>query len=257
MTNDMQTTQQQSTEQKALSFGGRLKSAREAMGLDSKDAAAQLRLNEKFILMMEKESFPADLPPTFIKGYLRSYGKLVRLSDQEIHEAITQLKIKSPSDMSNPAASRVTHTPPVTSGNYFMQFFTYLIIITLVALVGMWWYNHPTETTSNIDIPSLTTGPQIPVPAAAPLTTSSASTPTSSLPSPQWLTSPPLPTTTTADNNVRVRGPAAAGAAIRTAPNPAVRRARAVDNRTGEVISAPAEETEVITTDTDTDPYTE
>ena len=30
----------------------------------------------------------------------------------------------------------------VTSGNYFMQLFTYLIVLTMVGLVGTWWYRH-------------------------------------------------------------------------------------------------------------------
>lgn len=140
MTND-HTSFQATEKNQSSSFGARLKAAREALGFESKDVAAQLRLNEKVILMMEKEKYPTDLPVTFIRGYIRAYGKLLQIPEHEVKTALENI------------AHKPNHTPPliltpmaieesVSSGNYFMQFFTYLIVITLIALVGMWWYNH-------------------------------------------------------------------------------------------------------------------
>lgn len=138
MTNE--TPQTHTTEYKPVPFGTRLKSAREAMGLERKDAAAQLRLAEKVIVMMEKDRYPTDLPVTFIRGYIRAYGKLLQIPEYEIKKAIEPIKPKpTPQD---PALSVPRPSVPVTSGNYFMQFFTYLIILTLAGLVGMWWYTH-------------------------------------------------------------------------------------------------------------------
>lgn len=139
MTNEIQ--QSSPTDTKTIPFGNRLKSARESLGFDRKDVAAQLRLNEKIIIMMEKDRYPADLPVTFIRGYLRAYGKLLQIPEYEIKKAIEPIKPK-PNLLSAPTS--FTTPPPVTSGNYFMQFFTYLIVFTLVGLVGMWWYSHST-----------------------------------------------------------------------------------------------------------------
>lgn len=139
MTNETQQTNAPETKQ-PIPFGGRLKTAREALGLDRKDAAAQLRLNEKIIIMMEKDRYPSDLPVTFIRGYIRAYGKLLQIPEYEIKKAIEPIKQKP------------THHEPLTpleqspqSGGYFMQFFTYLVMFTLVGLVGVWWYTHPTQ----------------------------------------------------------------------------------------------------------------
>lgn len=152
-----ETQDNNTTEHNSSQFGARLKSAREALGLEAKDAAAQLRLNERVILMMEKNNFPADMPITFIRGYLRSYGKLLQLSDHEIKQALEPIKPKATVPSLELLASQ---KPAVTSGNYFMQLFTYMIIFTLLSLVGIWWYSHTNSTdtqtadNSSISIPS-------------------------------------------------------------------------------------------------------
>ncbi|SRR5579883_839040 len=139
MTNEIQQTAMPEHKQPAL-FGARLKSAREALGLDPKEAAAQLRLNEDIIVMMEKDKYPSDLPPIFITGYLRAYGKLLQISPQEIEKAVEPYRHLAPPPQT--PLNKPTLSAPVTSGNYFMQFFTYLIVFTMLGLVGMWWYTH-------------------------------------------------------------------------------------------------------------------
>lgn len=138
MTNE--TVQQfDAKEQKqTLPFGAKLKAARETLGLDRKDVASQLRLSEKVILMMEKDRYPSDLPVTFIRGYLRAYAKYLQIPDYEIKKAVDPIKPKA----HTPDSPHLLQPLPVNSKNYFMQFFTYIIFITMVGLVGSWWYTH-------------------------------------------------------------------------------------------------------------------
>lgn len=132
-------------ENQQQSFGTRLKLAREATGLEFKEIAAQLHLNEKFIHMMEKETYPADLPPTFIRGYLRSYAKLLEIPENEVKEAIEAMNHHSyhPSLLLKPFA-------PITSDNYFIKFFTYFIILTIIGLAGAGWYTRNTQIPTTI-----------------------------------------------------------------------------------------------------------
>lgn len=133
-----------------IPFGMRLKNAREEMGIEPKEVAAQLRLNEQIIHMLEKDRFPADLPPTFIRGYMRAYGKLLQLPESEIKKAVETIKHR-PIPQQPLSTFKQSSVEPVTSGNYFMQFFTYLILFTLLGLVGMWWYTHSTATKETND----------------------------------------------------------------------------------------------------------
>src|SRR5437868_7751072 len=95
MTNENQSSNTtNTTEHKPTPFGSRLQSTREALGLERKEAAMQLRLNEKVIIMMEKDRYLIDLPVTFIRGYLRSYASLLKIPEHEVKKALEQIKAK-------------------------------------------------------------------------------------------------------------------------------------------------------------------
>jgi cytoskeleton protein RodZ len=164
-----------------IAFGARLKSAREAMHQETKDVAAQLRLNERIILMLESGQYDDELPLTFLKGYIRSYGKLLQLSDDEIKQVLEPLQpvVKHLDPALLPPAAG-----DITSRNYRMQLASAIIGLTVVGLVGTWWHNHTTSSSA----PLLTA---IPVPTAPtvainpPLAAPTAPTqPTMTLPTP-------------------------------------------------------------------------
>jgi cytoskeleton protein RodZ len=144
MTDETPTIEITPPEVKQGSFSKRLRTAREAMGWERKDVARQLHLNEKIIMMMESDRYPADLCTTFIRGYLRSYGKLLQIPDYEIRQAIEPIKPVIP------AVSPVTLSIPLESTNYLMQAFTYLILLTLIGLVAVWWHTHSLSPLANL-----------------------------------------------------------------------------------------------------------
>jgi len=124
---------------KNISFGTRLKNAREAMNLERKDVAAQLRLNEKFLVMMEKDRFAPDLPLTFVRGYLKTYAKFLQIPEYETKKALDSLKPRPGTQ----DGMTLKNLSPIHSGGYAMKTFSYLVVFTVVGLAGAWWYNHP------------------------------------------------------------------------------------------------------------------
>lgn len=69
-----------------LSFlpGQRLKKAREVRGLTVDQVAKELHLSVRFVNFMEADSYK-DLPePAFVRGYMRRYAQLVKLSPDDI-----------------------------------------------------------------------------------------------------------------------------------------------------------------------------
>ncbi len=124
----------------AATFGARLQSAREALGMDRKEIAAKLRLNEKIIVMMETEQYPPDLPITFIRGYLRAYGKILEMTETEMHTALAQLQVQPR------GTTRVPNTTvpilPASQDKYVVRLFSLLALSAVIGLTGVWWYSH-------------------------------------------------------------------------------------------------------------------
>lgn len=158
------------------SFGARLKSAREALGMERKEIASQLRLHEKIIVMIENGEFKTDIPMTFIRGYIRSYSKLVGLPEKELHDAMESMKPKQePSEeelyqasaqnrlnLSGPS-SMTDQSMPFNTDNIFMKLFTLILLITVIGLAGIWWHSKSTPNhKSSITIGNATIATPLP-----------------------------------------------------------------------------------------------
>lgn len=139
-------TDQQATVdmQNSLTFGQRLISCREALGLDRKEAASQLRLPERIIIMLESDEIEPNLPTTFLRGYIRSYGKFLAISEQEVQAALAMLAPQPASHEAANVAATETPTRATAAGetsarlaNLFLGMFKYLIGFALIVLIGV------------------------------------------------------------------------------------------------------------------------
>ena len=200
---------------KHASYGARLKSAREALGIDRKEIAAQLRLPELTIIMIESGEFKTDLPLTFIRGYIRNYSRLMEIPEKELNDALELFNPK-PADSESehsalPATAQVTVAGPastirrrgipVSISNLFMRLFNYLLAITLIGLVAIWWHTHKTTPpTSNIltDIQQTPASPPAKISPDANIHTPAIiqTSQTSAPPAPTVVTAAKPPTTT-------------------------------------------------------------
>ncbi len=128
------------------SWGARFKSAREAMHLTEKEAGARLHLKPYLITIIETERFENGPPAIFMRGYIRSYGKLLNLSEKEIAQALTQL------NLANPATSAPISAIQTQSIQYGSNvgWSTSLVVIVLIGLVGMWWHTHSRTSTKEM-----------------------------------------------------------------------------------------------------------
>ncbi len=68
----------------ALSTGVRLRNAREQLGLSQQAVAERLCLKVSTVRDIEEDKAPADLASTFLRGYIRSYAKLVHIPEDEL-----------------------------------------------------------------------------------------------------------------------------------------------------------------------------
>jgi len=75
-------------------LGRFLQEAREARGIDLRDAAQQTRISINYLKALENEDF-AKLPgEVFVKGFLKNYGRFLNLDDAELMKRYADLKPK-------------------------------------------------------------------------------------------------------------------------------------------------------------------
>jgi|GEM_PF-6350151 len=123
-----------------IGIGARLKATRETLRLSEKEAAARLNLSTKLITIMETENFTAGPPATFMRGYLRSYGRLLNFNENEINIAIGQVNLVLPSTLTTTQPTQKQETPKL---DRYLSWSGYLVIALLFGLVVIWWAAHP------------------------------------------------------------------------------------------------------------------
>ncbi len=124
---------------KKTGLGAHLKFAREAMRLTEKEAAARLHLNVNIITLIENENFAGGPPATFMRGYLRSYARLLNLSENEITLTLKDLESSMPSSLTS---APVQQLKPAKDDERYFHWLTYVIVLVLLILVSVWWSSH-------------------------------------------------------------------------------------------------------------------
>ena len=123
------------------STGERLRSAREQMGLTQQNVAERLCLKLSTVRDLEEDKAPADLASTFLRGYIRSYARLVHVPEEELLPM-----------MAKQAPVRAAKVEPMQSYSLgkrrkkrdgWLMIFTWLVLFVVVGLTGAWWWqNH-------------------------------------------------------------------------------------------------------------------
>ncbi len=117
--------------------GGRLRSAREAKGLSISEVAETLKLGAGQVEALENNHWQALPGPTFIRGFVRNYGRLVGLDPEQLMQELNAtLDIKRP-DLVLPESTHVDMPEPVgrvQKRDYALPFFG-LVLVVLAVLV--------------------------------------------------------------------------------------------------------------------------
>jgi transcriptional regulator with XRE-family HTH domain len=73
-------------------LGQYLRSAREARGIDLHDAAQQTRIGIAYLKALEEEDFSKLPGEVFVKGFLKNYGKFLRLDEAQVLKKYGELR---------------------------------------------------------------------------------------------------------------------------------------------------------------------
>ncbi|CAN5412483.1 hypothetical protein BH10PSE19_BH10PSE19_04170 [soil metagenome] len=145
--------------------GWQLRTAREAAQIGIGDVARQLRLSVDMIASIERDDYSHMAGLTFIRGYLRSYSRLLNLSPDEILIAFDRLGIpeKVPQIPLNIYGAKQT-----VLNESAIRSIGYAVFAGIVILVAVWWHSqgsNPAPVPAVKNAPTATTNTAAPVAA--------------------------------------------------------------------------------------------
>lgn len=143
------------------SIGARLKRAREELRLTITDIARQLRLTEERIVALEGDNYENMPGLTFVKGYLRSYARLVNLPSDELILDFDRLNLMPETK----TLLLSSHYQPVLLSNKSLRWLVYLISAGLLILAITWWSSSANNDATNLNSTELKRQPVKNMPA--------------------------------------------------------------------------------------------
>ncbi|MBJ3815670.1 cytoskeleton protein RodZ [Shimwellia pseudoproteus] len=128
----------------AQTTGERLRQAREKLGLSQQVVAERLCLKVSTVRDIEEDKAPAELASTFLRGYIRSYARLVHVPEDELLPM-----------MAKQAPLKAAKVQPMQSFSLgkrrkkrdgWLMSITWLVLFVVVGLTGAWWWqNHKAQ----------------------------------------------------------------------------------------------------------------
>ena len=128
------------TETTEISFGDKLRQTREALNLSLEDVAKAISLRPSILAKLENNEFvQKNVPSTFLRGYVRSYAKFLRIPDAEWTHLTFGEAHKN--DLSkNTRATRSVNQ--YSSHSRWVGTLTTIILLAAVGMTGLWWWQN-------------------------------------------------------------------------------------------------------------------
>ena len=128
------------TETTEISFGDKLRQTREALNLSLEDVAKAISLRPNILAKLENNEFvQKDVPSTFLRGYVRSYAKFLRIPDAEWAHLTFGEAHKN--DLSKNARA-MRSVNEYSSHSRWVGTLTTIILLAAVGMTGLWWWQN-------------------------------------------------------------------------------------------------------------------
>ncbi|OOF35717.1 RodZ domain-containing protein [Rodentibacter heidelbergensis] len=134
-------TQAEKIETKAeqfISVGEQFRQAREALNLSLEDVSKQITLRPAILKQIENNEFiQKNVPAIFMKGYVRSYGKFLRLPENLWADLSFGDDEKNDLDKNARATRSVNQ---YASHSRWVGYLTALVLLIALSMTGLWWW---------------------------------------------------------------------------------------------------------------------
>ena len=126
------------TIEQELSPGEIFRQARENLNLSLEDVAKEIALRPSILQQLENNEFiQKSTPAIFVKGYVRSYAKFLRLPDS-VWESITFAE-NDKNDLSKNARS-TREVNQYSSHSRWVGRLSIIVLILVLGMTGLWWW---------------------------------------------------------------------------------------------------------------------
>ncbi|MDX7999814.1 cytoskeleton protein RodZ [Xenorhabdus sp. Reich] len=127
-------------EEANLTAGQILRQAREKLELSQQIVADRLCLKLSTVRDIEEDNVPSNIAPTFFRGYIRAYAKLVQVPESVI---LSTLDEQMPAKMikTSPMQSFSAGKKRKKRDGWLMKL-TWVVIIMLLGMTGLWWWQN-------------------------------------------------------------------------------------------------------------------
>jgi cytoskeleton protein RodZ len=131
---EIQATQGENPQQQApqapQSVGTLLRMERERLGLSQAQITEMTRMRTPVVEAIENEAWGSLPPPVFVRGFLKSYAKVLGLSQEVVIDLYAKnLPVESPGQVSHPEPSWIRRRK---------AWLVLLLLVVLAALYGVW-----------------------------------------------------------------------------------------------------------------------
>ena len=118
------------------SLGAHLRKAREEANMTVDKVAAALLLHPSIVAALEADAYDRLPAPTFVRGYLRGYSRVLGLPSRPILEMYDRQGYEPP-----PLSPDVTEPQQAHTSDTAVRVVTYAVAAVLLLLVGLWWHS--------------------------------------------------------------------------------------------------------------------
>ncbi|WP_105888618.1 RodZ domain-containing protein [Haemophilus influenzae] len=137
------------TTEQALSPGEIFRQTREALNLSLEDVAKEITLRPSILEQLENNEFiQKSTPSIFVKGYVRSYAKFLRLPDS-VWENIVFAETEKNDLGKNARSTRAVNQ--YSSHNRWIGRLTAIVFVIVIGMTGLWWWQSYQQNTQERD----------------------------------------------------------------------------------------------------------
>ena len=148
--NTPKTIQEAQNNAQEITVGDKFRLAREALNLSLESVAQAIALRPSILQDIENNRFiHRSTPATFVRGYVRSYAKFLKIADSEWLNVI-DFGDEQQNDLGKNARA-TSAVNQYSSHNRWVGYLTTLVVLVVLGMTGMWWWESYQQSNAERD----------------------------------------------------------------------------------------------------------